>query len=213
MNNESEVVFKGGDCFVSGGWVAKDGFARVRAGGVLTLAHRAAWAAKYGQVPVGKNVLHLCRNKACVNTEHLVLGTRMRGPKNGNGCIEWRGFKRKDGYGVAGKGMAAHRMAWIDAFGPIPDGMFVCHKCDNPACVNVEHLFLGSPLENVMDMESKGRSRRPKHEEHGMAKIDFATARWMRDMNGHVSQKTIAFVAGLTAQQTSNVLSGKHWRE
>lgn len=67
------------------------------------------------------------------------------------------------GYGAfqLGRGVgtiAAHRWAWIDANGPIPDGMFVCHQCDNPSCVRPEHLFLGTLADNNRDMFAKGRS-------------------------------------------------------
>ncbi len=56
--------------------------------------------------------------------------------------------------------MGAHRFAWMVAVGPVPDGLFVCHRCDNPGCVNPDHLFLGSPLENTLDSRDKGRWER-----------------------------------------------------
>lgn len=61
-------------------------------------------------------------------------------------CVEWTGCRDKDGYGVGrldGRKQPAHRVAWQQAHGPIPVGLLVLHRCDNPPCINVEHLFLG----------------------------------------------------------------------
>ena len=78
-----------------------------------------------------------------------------------NGCMEWTGATDPKGYGhgtVNGGHFAAHRRAWELANGPIPNGLHVCHHCDNPPCCNPEHLFLGTMKDNMMDMVSKGRS-------------------------------------------------------
>lgn len=80
------------------------------------------------------------------------------------GCWNWRGPKRKFGYGAmtcSSKFGAsdAHRASWILSFGQIPDDLFVCHKCDNPICSNPDHLFLGTPQDNVQDMRDKGRQK------------------------------------------------------
>jgi hypothetical protein len=80
--------------------------------------------------------------------------------RKADGCWSWGG-RLHSGYGliaVNGKTTSANRASWIIHFGPIPDGMLVCHKCDNPECTNPEHLFLGTHKANAEDMVKKGRS-------------------------------------------------------
>lgn len=86
----------------------------------------------------------------------------------GNECWEWQGATSENGYGqfrVGDKTLQAHRVSWLLHFGPIPDGMCVCHKCDNRSCVKPGHFFLGTLLDNIQDKVNKGRqSKGPSHQ-------------------------------------------------
>ena len=77
-----------------------------------------------------------------------------------SGCWLWTGCVVSRGYGnitIAGKTMYAHRLSWELHVGPIPDGQCVLHRCDTPACVRPDHLFLGTKKDNAADRDFKGR--------------------------------------------------------
>jgi hypothetical protein len=73
------------------------------------------------------------------------------------GCHEWGGPRFRNGYGRVE--VTAHRLTWEVTRGPVPRGMLVLHRCDNPSCCNPEHLFLGTPRDNMIDKIRKGRGR------------------------------------------------------
>ena len=80
------------------------------------------------------------------------------------GCWEWQGCTSASGYGVINvdsknKAVVAHRVSYSIHVGPIPDGMFACHRCDNRICINPAHIFIGTAADNNADMDRKGRRR------------------------------------------------------
>lgn len=103
---------------------------------------------------------------------HALIGTgaplgerfsRYVEPEPNTGCHLWAGAVNAHGYGrltVGKTQLLAHRIAWVLRFGDIPDGLGVLHRCDLPACVNPDHLFLGSQLDNARDMAKKRRGRK-----------------------------------------------------
>lgn len=81
--------------------------------------------------------------------------------RDGDQCWSWNGATNGHGYGLLNRGdgvpAKAHRVSWEIHFGPIPEGLGVLHKCDNPECSNPKHLFLGTQKDNARDMSNKGR--------------------------------------------------------
>ena len=91
------------------------------------------------------------------------------------GCLEFTGCKDDCGYGRInrdGKLVRLHRAVWERDHGPIPAGMVVMHSCDNPCCLEPEHLFLGTQAENIADMDRKGRRKTPIGSQHSSAKLN-----------------------------------------
>uniref|UniRef100_A0A6H1Z9W5 Putative homing endonuclease n=1 Tax=viral metagenome TaxID=1070528 RepID=A0A6H1Z9W5_9ZZZZ len=130
------------------------------------------------------------------------------------GCIEWQGYRTKLGYGQlsrAGKRVYAHRVAFEAVNGAIPDGLHVCHRCDNPACCNQEHLFLGTHLQNMADRTSK---RRAAHgQDHYRARLSEDDVRNIRALYaaGH-QQADIAERYGTDQGSISAIVNRRKWR-
>lgn len=105
--------------------------------------------------------------------------------KDIGGCWMWVGARKPTGYGnfyLAGKHVNAHKAAWLLFKGEITNGLVVCHSCDVPSCVNPEHLFIGTHLENMQDMRAKGRSPKRDHRgtRNGRAKLSESDALHIR---------------------------------
>lgn len=127
-------------------------------------------------------------------------------------CWEWVGYRRPSGHGQVrrnGKLQAAHRVSFEEANGPIPNGLCVRHTCDNPACVNQDHLVLGTQADNMEDMVIRGRSARGV--KHGHAKLDDAAVRVIRAAVGAVSQRTLAVIHGVSRGAIGDVQRRRVW--
>ena len=130
-----------------------------------------------------------------------------------NGCIEWTACKNECGYGIFAlsskrKNVFAHRAAWLLAgLGEVPDGLILMHACDNPACVNIEHLRIGTQAENIADKVSK--NRQAKGTKHGNAKLTDETVKGIRASTG--KQRDIAKQFGVSQATVHMVRSRKYW--
>jgi hypothetical protein len=124
------------------------------------------------------------------------------------------------------KGRYAHRFSWRLHRGAIPEGLVICHTCDNPLCVNPEHMFLGTMAENNADMRAKGRQARG--ERHGMRKHPHRRARGERQGNarlteadvhairqlyatGGITQKVLGQQFGVSREHVRDIVRGKRW--
>lgn len=127
-------------------------------------------------------------------------------------CWNWTAYL-EDGYGrfwFDERMERTHRISWIMFFGNIPDGQQVLHTCDNRACVNPKHLFLGINHDNVIDRNKKGRQARGERNRHKLTEKDV----WkIRDLffNETYTQTSIGKLFGVTSQQISSIVNGDSW--
>jgi hypothetical protein len=134
----------------------------------------------------------------------------VKGPE----CWEWTAGKQYSGYGrfwLDGKKVGAHRHSWALENGPIPEGMHVLHRCDNPGCCNPAHLFLGTHADNVADMASKGRQQRG--ESNGKAKLTELEVRVLRRyLATDISVRALARHMGVNESTLHNIKHNRKWR-
>jgi hypothetical protein len=141
--------------------------------------------------------------------------------KKSRGCWEWQGAT-SNGYGTLlenGTGSRAwyvHRYSWTIHFGPIPEGMYVCHTCDNRICIRPQHLWLGTNAENLKDMHSKGRGHIPSvppGENHHLAKLTNTQVLSIRE--AHASGETETSIAsrfGVTQPNIGYIVRRHTWK-
>jgi hypothetical protein len=146
-----------------------------------------------------------------------------------SGCHIWTGHTDKDGYAIAcmtledgKKNRRVHRMVYSEFVGEIPDGMMVCHKCDIPGCVNPDHLFLGTALENSRDKQRKGRAIPGPRDNRGQrnpnSRLDAASVEFIRKSHRPGSRKgagstgALAAMFGVNRTQIQKIAKGVQWK-
>ncbi len=133
-------------------------------------------------------------------------------------CWLWTAHTNAWGYGVFNARkhtpqILAHRWAFLDKHGSIPDGLLVLHRCDTPNCVNPDHLFLGTHADNVADMMAKGRQMseaRPRGERVNTAKLDASLVLKIRSMDG--TRASIARELNVDWGTIDRIKNGRTWR-
>jgi len=130
-----------------------------------------------------------------------------------SGCWNWKQSKNQKGYGQMtrnGKSEGAHRYSYKAFTGPVPEGLHVLHRCDNPGCVNPDHLFLGNNADNVADKISKGRQRQLRGSEHPRSKLTEEKVLAIRaDIRSRV---VIAEEYGVTVRTVEAIQWRENWK-
>lgn len=134
----------------------------------------------------------------------------------GDNCWEWTAGRSESGYGRFYPGprrprsVLAHRRSWEMANGPIPDGLLVCHRCDNPGCVRSSHLFLGTYADNAADKVSKSRQQRG--ERAAMAKLNVEkVCEVRRRCAAGEEQRDVARSLGVHQSAISKIVNRLNW--
>jgi HNH endonuclease len=138
-------------------------------------------------------------------------------PEPNSGCHLWIGCVCSCGYGVIkGDGgrqaptLSAHRVSWEMHFGNVPNGMCVLHECDTPACVNPDHLFLGTKQDNSDDCKRKGRTDTARGDANGNSKLKITAVLDIRSATG-VPIQDLARKHNIGYSQVKRIRSGESW--
>jgi len=130
-------------------------------------------------------------------------------------CWKFKGYRNDDGYGniaVNKKSYMAHRLIFELLYGPIPEGILICHTCDNPLCCNPYHLFKGTPLVNMMDKIIKKRANVPCGEDQWNSKLLESDVKNILLLKGKCTQKKVGELFNIDPSNVSNIWNRKTWK-
>lgn len=136
--------------------------------------------------------------------------------KQDNDCWEWLGSTDRHGYGqvkVGQKMCRAHRVSFELMVSEIPTGMYILHHCDNRRCVNPDHLFLGTQLDNIRDMRSKGREKDVRGETNGQSRLTQEQVVKILELVRQGKKQTEVAKMYLVATSTINaIVTATNWK-
>jgi DNA-binding XRE family transcriptional regulator len=137
--------------------------------------------------------------------------------KKSDGCWEWQAHCNQLGYGTfvfRNKPWLAHRVSWVLCRGEIPKGKLVLHHCDNPGCVNPDHLYIGTNQDNTNDKMERGRINPVKGSRHYKAKLSERDVIKIREMyaSGDYLQREIAAIFNVTRTAICEITRGASWK-
>lgn len=172
----------------------------------------------------GRQGQRFCSTRCRYNAPRPPVSVRLMKHRivvDATGCWEWSGARSKAGYGqlrINNTVVYAHRAAYEAFIGAIPEGLFVCHHCDNPACFNPAHLFVGTQADNLRDMARKGRGQgrcgvgKNRGQRNGSSKLTPDDVRRIRQLAADgVTNRDVAAMFGISASAVSLIKHHHRW--